>query len=260
MVLGTAVMNINETGAIDQRAPSFTDASEFEQTFDGQSRTVVFPEILHPDDRVGYEPNGRNRKLDVLVNSLALILFYTSRISSFFQDDLLMFACNPALREFRKLPDRPFGCPEEFEYRTEVVGFGFDPMTNDCKPLKVKPILCFDISSEAIREISHPQAERDDCIQSPVLLDNSLASIFYSTWPPTSNGQLIDIWVMMEYGVEESFIKKFFIGPFSIGIYCPLTCWNNDKLLLESSEGQLVSSSQPSSSTKDIPCLQLSNY
>ncbi|KAL3526651.1 hypothetical protein ACH5RR_011307 [Cinchona calisaya] len=114
-------------------------------------------------------------------------------------------------------------------------------------------ILSFDISTEAFREIKYPDGANPDGLgvgyafeaadarrMSLVSLDNSLALVLYSDPLGQTLEQVIDIWVMMEYGVKESWIKKFSIRPL-FGIRCPISSWNDDKLLLESSSGQLIS-------------------
>lgn len=106
-------------------------------------------------------------------------------------------------------------------------------------------ILSFDMSTEQFREIPYPDGVVDPeggqfGMQKLVVLDNSLAMICCADPERQIPDQQVDIWVMMEYGVQESWVKKFSIGPLS-GIQCPLSSWNNDKLLWEMSNGQLAS-------------------
>ncbi|KAL3525816.1 hypothetical protein ACH5RR_014188 [Cinchona calisaya] len=112
-------------------------------------------------------------------------------------------------------------------------------------------ILSFDISNEVFREINFPpNAVVDEELQfytsNIVVLDNSLALLIrYSYTRPPNIGdpvdQLIDIWMMMDYGVESSWMKRYSLGPIS-GIECPLSSWTNDKLLVETeNNGQLGS-------------------
>ncbi|XP_071904649.1 F-box protein CPR1-like [Coffea arabica] len=105
-------------------------------------------------------------------------------------------------------------------------------------------ILSFELSTEQFREIQYPDGVEDTegeyGMQKLIVLDNSLAMIWYNITGSQISDQHFDIWVMMEYGVQESWVKKFSIGPLS-GIESPLSSWNSDKLLWEMSNGQLAS-------------------
>nr|XP_027080994.1 F-box protein CPR1-like [Coffea arabica] len=119
------------------------------------------------------------------------------------------------------------------------------PCDTDC-------ILSFDMRAEVFDVIHYPPSCVGDLglvenkEPSFVSLNDSLALILCTSLseehpaPP----QVIDIWVMMEYGVEESWTKKFSLGPFTTGIRRPLCLWKDDKqLLLESRSGRLISCS-----------------
>lgn len=116
------------------------------------------------------------------------------------------------------------------------------PLNTDCFGLQ---ILSFEWSTEQFREIQYPDRVEDTegeyGMQKLIVLDNSLAMIWYNITGSQISDQHFDIWVMMEYGVQESWVKKFSIGPLS-GIESPLSSWNSDKLLWEMSNGQLASS------------------
>ncbi|XP_027064463.1 F-box/kelch-repeat protein At3g06240-like [Coffea arabica] len=105
-------------------------------------------------------------------------------------------------------------------------------------------ILSFELSTEQFREIQFPDGAPDTegeyGMQKLIVLDNSLAMIWYNITGSQISDQHFDIWVMMEYGVQESWVKKFSIGPLS-GIQGPLSSWNSNKLLWEMSNGQLAS-------------------
>ncbi|XP_027171775.1 F-box protein CPR1-like [Coffea eugenioides] len=108
----------------------------------------------------------------------------------------------------------------------------------------VYKILSFDMGTEQFLEIQYPDGvvnpEEEFGMQKLTVLDNSLAMICYAIPETQISDQHFDIWVMTEYGVQESWDKKFSIGPLS-GIESPLSSWNNDKLLWEMSNGQLAS-------------------
>ncbi|XP_027180860.1 F-box/kelch-repeat protein At3g06240-like [Coffea eugenioides] len=112
-------------------------------------------------------------------------------------------------------------------------------------------ILSFNICTEAFGQMEFPCYIADDTRPSLVVLDDSLAFIsFKNPYPqrlPSIYEQFIDIWVMVEYGIKESWMKKFSLGPL-VGmngplIHQPLCSWNNDKLLLQSEDGYLISCS-----------------
>ncbi|XAR51563.1 hypothetical protein NMG60_11006224 [Bertholletia excelsa] len=209
--------------------------------------------------------------------------------------------CNPAIREYRAVPLPPFSYPRDLQSRTEGVGFGYDPITNDYKVIRIselfedeygysfdsfrveiynmstdswrhvdvdipidvghfpcfeiffngafhfygcdgvdsESILSFDITKEEFRSFGFPPGcfYPDGRYRSLSVLNDSLALILYK---PSDSEKCFDVWVMSEYGVEESWSQVFSIGPLP-GIDCPLTVWKDRELLLESSSGQLVS-------------------
>ncbi|XP_027062891.1 F-box/kelch-repeat protein At3g23880-like [Coffea arabica] len=106
-------------------------------------------------------------------------------------------------------------------------------------------ILSFDMSIEQFLEIQYPDGAVDLEVgefgmQKLIDLDNSLAMICYANPETQISDKYFDIWVMKEFGVQESWDKKFSIGPLS-RIEGPLSSWNTDKLLWEMSNGQLAS-------------------
>ncbi|CAK9135937.1 unnamed protein product [Ilex paraguariensis] len=101
-------------------------------------------------------------------------------------------------------------------------------------------ILSFHMSTEVFQKMGFPYvcSIGDGKYRSLGVLNESLALILYDySAVETKN---FDIWVMTEYGVSESWTKQFTIGPLS-GVPCPLSIWKNNELLLEASNGQLVS-------------------
>lgn len=105
-------------------------------------------------------------------------------------------------------------------------------------------ILCFDISTEIFRIMEMPSA----CtIYGPryglVVLNELLALICYPdpmcSIDPAED--LLDIWMMKEYGASESWIKKYTIRPLPISIETPLAIWKDHLLLLQTISGFLIS-------------------
>uniref|UniRef100_A0A5B6YZS3 Uncharacterized protein n=1 Tax=Davidia involucrata TaxID=16924 RepID=A0A5B6YZS3_DAVIN len=66
-----------------------------------------------------------------------------------------------------------------------------------------------------------------------VVLKGSLSMIVYSTQEQIN--RCFDMWVMSEYGVQESWSKQVTIGPFS-RVLEPLMSWNNGEIIFKYNE------------------------
>ncbi|KAH0730049.1 hypothetical protein KY289_001237 [Solanum tuberosum] len=103
-------------------------------------------------------------------------------------------------------------------------------------------ILCFDMSTDTFRNIKMPHTcfFPNGMCYGLVILNDSLTLICYRD--PTCDidplTDVIDIWTMKDYGVNDSWIMGYTIRP--LPIESPLTIWN-DLLLLQSKSGQLIS-------------------
>nr|ABR18784.1 class S F-box protein [Nicotiana alata] len=104
-------------------------------------------------------------------------------------------------------------------------------------------ILCFDIVTETFRNMKMPDAcySIKQSRYGLIVLNESLALICYPdprcAVDPTQD--FIHIWLMEEYGVSETWIKKYTIQ--SLPIESPLAVWKDHLLLLQSKIGQLIS-------------------
>ncbi|KAK3012401.1 hypothetical protein RJ639_007071 [Escallonia herrerae] len=98
-------------------------------------------------------------------------------------------------------------------------------------------ILSFHISTEVFQEIQLPDvcAFPDGNERAFLVLNESIALILFDSSEQTS----FDIWLMIEYGVAESWTKYITIGPL-VHVERPVLFWKY-KLLLEKANGQLVS-------------------
>ncbi|KAK7838351.1 f-box protein [Quercus suber] len=67
-------------------------------------------------------------------------------------------------------------------------------------------------------------------------LRHCFAMIFF---PSKEQTTFIDIWVLLEFGLNESWIKLFSIGP-TMDLGRPLGFWRNGNLFMENKEGHLV--------------------
>lgn len=47
---------------------------------------------------------------------------------------------NPSTRNYRVLPPSPFGCPQHLYRNVQCVGFGFDPVFNDYKVIRISEL------------------------------------------------------------------------------------------------------------------------
>ncbi|OIT08447.1 PREDICTED: F-box protein CPR30-like [Nicotiana attenuata] len=104
-------------------------------------------------------------------------------------------------------------------------------------------IVSFNFSTELFQNILFPEGLDIEPCKSLVVLNESLALICYTNIFYPQNVvtcQSIDIWLMKKYGVRESWIKEFTVGP--MVIETPLSVWMNDvELMIESNNGKLAS-------------------
>ncbi|XP_027177707.1 F-box protein CPR1-like [Coffea eugenioides] len=101
----------------------------------------------------------------------------------------------------------------------------------------MRNILSFNMCTEVFRKIEYPSDARQPHVRPDVfVLDGDLAAISikfpYLPFSSLLYEETMDIWVMMEYGVKESWIKKFSLQTPMAGLNLPLSSWNDDKLLL----------------------------
>ncbi|KAI9075492.1 hypothetical protein K1719_042540 [Acacia pycnantha] len=124
---------------------------------------------------------------------------------------------NPATKEVKAIPKRN----PRYQY-ISVIGFGFDPITKDYKIVRLLGdgkhyievssehdgtyILSFDFSKEVLGVIKLP-LEVSSSAESVGVLGESLACVSFARFGN------FEIWVMNEYGVENSWTKKFNIEP-----------------------------------------------
>ncbi|KAL3503424.1 hypothetical protein ACH5RR_037873 [Cinchona calisaya] len=134
-------------------------------------------------------------------------------------------------------------------------------------------ILSFNMCTEALQTIEFPcDYEPIDTRYNLAVLNDSLALILSTikTSPQfpadiTSIEEICEhsteIWVMMDYGIKESWVKKYSIEPFSLLGSASLTwpipwfSWNDNILLLQSLKGYLFSCS-----LKDNCCQEICKY
>ncbi|TMW83773.1 hypothetical protein EJD97_000757 [Solanum chilense] len=104
-------------------------------------------------------------------------------------------------------------------------------------------ILCFDMTTEFFRNIEMPNTSKylKGTLYSLQLLNESLSLLCYpclaSGTDPTTD--LMEIWIMKEYNIYESWIRKYTI----IGLPTenPLVVWKDYILLFQSNSGYLIS-------------------
>ena len=98
-------------------------------------------------------------------------------------------------------------------------------------------IVRFDFASEVFKSTSFPDAS---VIGETALtaLNGSIAMLVY---PFGKEVEMLcfDIWVLLEFGVRESWTKLIKIGP-SLDLERPLGFWGYGRMFMESKEGQLV--------------------
>ena len=71
------------------------------------------------------------------------------------------------------------------------------------------------------------------------VFNDCLAFVVYEEYTMTMIEKYFDIWVMREYGVEDSWTKQLVVGPL-LGIHKPLQFSQNGMLLLVGDDGTIV--------------------
>nr|BAJ24854.1 S-locus linked F-box protein type-2 [Petunia x hybrida] len=117
-------------------------------------------------------------------------------------------------------------------------------------------ILCFDFSTEIFRTMEMPGTCTflDGPRYGLAVLNERLALICYPD-PMSSIDQtddLIDIWMLEEYGASESWIKIYTVEPVPIPIESPLAIWKDHLLLLQTKSGFLISYDLNSGEVKEF--------
>nr|ABR18785.1 class S F-box protein [Nicotiana alata] len=115
-------------------------------------------------------------------------------------------------------------------------------------------ILCFDMSTETFRNIKMPDTchSKDRKCYALVVMNDSLTLICYP-YPGCEIDPAIDfmeIWEMKEYGVNETWSKKYTITPLAIN--SPLAIWKEHILSLQSISGHLISYDLNSDEVKEL--------
>nr|BAJ24859.1 S-locus linked F-box protein type-3 [Petunia x hybrida] len=107
---------------------------------------------------------------------------------------------------------------------------------------QMRLLLCFDINTEIFRTMQVPStcAVRDEKCHSLVVFGECLTFICYPDPRRESSPmqETIEIWIMQEYSVNESWIKKYTIRP--PPIESPLAIWKDRLLLLQDKSGVLI--------------------
>nr|BAQ18977.1 S11-locus linked F-box protein type-16 [Petunia x hybrida] len=119
---------------------------------------------------------------------------------------------------------------------------------------RARVILCFDMSTETFRDIKMPNTchYKDRKCYGLVVLNECLTLICYP-YPGCQIDTAIDfmeIWMMKEYGIIESWSMKYKITP--LAIESPLAIWKDHLLLLQSISGYLISYDLNSDEVKEF--------
>uniref|UniRef100_A0A2N9I2J9 F-box domain-containing protein n=1 Tax=Fagus sylvatica TaxID=28930 RepID=A0A2N9I2J9_FAGSY len=122
---------------------------------------------------------------------------------------------NPSTRKYRKLPVTTLEfAPDGYDFcQYTVSGFGYDETSDDYKAEsdRTNLILAFDLGVEEYRLVPRPDFSDKDCHMNVGVLGGCL-TIYGSNYI-----NRLDVWVMKDYGVKESWTKLFTaMEPFSI--------------------------------------------
>ena len=85
------------------------------------------------------------------------------------------------------------------------------------------------------------------------MLNGFIAMVIYSS---VSDNSGFDIWVLLEFGVKESWTKLITIDP-SLDLKRPLLFWKSGQIFMENTKGQLVLYDPFTQATKNV---QLDGY
>ncbi|KAL3503498.1 hypothetical protein ACH5RR_037947 [Cinchona calisaya] len=134
-------------------------------------------------------------------------------------------------------------------------------------------ILSFDMCTEAFQKIELPSNYTYPGVSgyNLAVLNDCLAFILYKSrcfQEPSllSTKHSIDIWVMMDYGIKESWVKKYSIHPFSLSglapikLFTPWISWNSDILLFQSVKGHFLYCSLKDNNCQEICKYEVSEY
>ncbi|CAK9156624.1 unnamed protein product [Ilex paraguariensis] len=96
---------------------------------------------------------------------------------------------------------------------------------------EIELIVSFDLRNEVFQQMAMPDSCGFDyeIKREIVVLKGSLSVIVYSA--PLTAGNSFEIWVMTEYGLQESWTKKFTIGTFSTTVW-PVGVWSTEYLIM----------------------------
>nr|XP_023929894.1 F-box protein At3g07870-like [Quercus suber]POE88907.1 f-box protein [Quercus suber] len=97
-------------------------------------------------------------------------------------------------------------------------------------------IVAFDFSTEVFNMTPLPDKSVIGSWRSLVLLNGFIAMVIYSS---LSDNLGFEIWVLLEFGVEESWTKLLTIDP-SLDLKRPLLFWKSGQIFMENTKGQLV--------------------
>ena len=84
--------------------------------------------------------------------------------------------------------------------------------------------------------------------RSLVVLNGFIAMVIYSSM---SDNLGFDIWVLLEFGVKESWTKLITIDP-SLDLKRPLLFWKSGQIFMENTKGQLVLYDPFTQATKNV--------
>ncbi|KAK8673612.1 hypothetical protein V6N13_111936 [Hibiscus sabdariffa] len=113
-------------------------------------------------------------------------------------------------------------------------------------------ILSFHMGNEEFRVIPMPSVlplyDHSLC-RSLLVWNGCIALVIY---PREGTEKSFEIYVMKEYGVRKSWTKILTIGPLT-KVEMPLAFWKNDEILMEGSDGLVVSYNLKRQELKDLP-------
>ncbi|RXI03921.1 hypothetical protein DVH24_038195 [Malus domestica] len=152
-------------------------------------------------------------RVDGICNGLVFLADDNDRLGYTFM------LCNPSIRKSVTLPKPHLSFKPIGRYHA-CIGFGFDAVTNDykaCRRLKNGDyedfILAYDLGSDSFRGIMAPKSFHSSWTSQLSVSGDGKSIALFQPYLTNTEKLCFNIWVMKEYGKEESWTKLTTLSP-----------------------------------------------
>ncbi|XVE83797.1 hypothetical protein DITRI_Ditri16bG0115900 [Diplodiscus trichospermus] len=204
---------------------------------------VKYGKTLHIDEEKNAISIISNQTFDIVANLdmppftdddiSVCIRGYCNGIICLWSYDGTVLLWNIATKEYKTLPVCPFESPPDFNNSAALVCMGYDSKRDDYKVIRIdtfwnddfeyedpramhaasveneKVLLSFDMSSEVFVITPLPDGTNDSIFHF-MEINGSVGGICHDLWNPD---KCYDVWVLVQFGQKNSWIKLFTIGP-----------------------------------------------